>query len=225
MKKIVVDSSTLICISEKCLTPVLAEFVKKNNVELIMPSSVYDESVKKPLNIKRFELNALRINKMIQDGIVSVEPESSELRNKANEIISLANTVFWTKHYPFKLLHLGEAEVLALAKRVGASFVGIDERIARMLIEAPKRLKLIIEKRNNVELEIDKTALNNLKKLTQNLFFIRSTELMALAFKQGLFCNQLTSDFESLKATLYALKFAGCAISSKEIEGLNEKDF
>jgi predicted nucleic acid-binding protein len=224
LNKIIVDSSTIICISEKCLTPVLSDFVKKNNIELIMPSSVYDESVKKPLNIKRFELNALRIKKMISDGIISVAEKDNELMNKTKEILSLANTVFWTKKYPFELLHLGEAEAIALAKKTGALFVGVDERTARMLIESPKRLKVIIEKRNNFELEIDKTALNNLKRITENISFIRSTELMALAFKQGLFCNQLINEFQSLKATLYALKFAGCAISSKEIEDLNEKD-
>ncbi|MBN2127289.1 MAG: hypothetical protein JW703_02755 [Candidatus Diapherotrites archaeon] len=225
MKKIVVDSSTIICIAEKCLTPVLAEFVKKNNIELILPSSVYIESVKKPLQIKRFELNALMIKKMIQDGTVTVAQNDAELIAKSNEIISLANNVFWAGNKPFELLHLGEAEVLALAGKINASFVGVDERTARVLIESPKRLKTIIEKRNDVELTIDKDSLNNLKRIVGNLSFIRSVELMALAFQQGLFCNQLGDGFESLKATLYALKFAGCAISEKEIEELNESDF
>ncbi|MFH1588250.1 MAG: hypothetical protein ABIA76_02865 [Candidatus Diapherotrites archaeon] len=224
MKRIVMDSSTIICLSEKCLTPILSNFVQKNNIELIVPSSVYRESVKKPMQIRRFELNALRIKKLVDEGLIKLAPPDGETEERKNEILELANNVFWAGNHPFRLLHEGEAEMLALLKQFKTSFAAVDERTARMIIESPKRLKQILEKRNNQSFSVDKDSLDKLNDVIGKANFVRSAELMVMAFRQGLFCSDLSEEFESLKATLYALKFAGCAISSEEIDSLTERD-
>ena len=49
MKKLVFDSSSLISISEKCFMNILGELAENENVEFLIPESVYFESVSIPL--------------------------------------------------------------------------------------------------------------------------------------------------------------------------------
>jgi hypothetical protein len=58
----------------------------------------------------------------------------------------------------------------------------------------------------------------------QNLLMFRSVDLVACAYEQGLFDHELAHGKLELEAALYAAKFAGCAVSEKEIdEYVNKK--
>jgi hypothetical protein len=63
--KILFDSSSLISISETCLSKCLGELQKKMNADFLISPSVYNEIVAKPLGIKRFSLSAVRLSELV----------------------------------------------------------------------------------------------------------------------------------------------------------------
>jgi len=81
-----------------------------------------------------------------------------------------------------------------------------------MLTEAPQNLEGMMEKKLHTPLEAELPLLNSLK----NFKFIRSSELLFVAYKKGLI--PIKKDKELLDALLYGVKFKGTAISSNEIE-------
>ncbi|MBT4596898.1 MAG: hypothetical protein HOC95_02870, partial [Candidatus Diapherotrites archaeon] len=56
------------------------------------------------------------------------------------------------------------------------------------------------------------------RKMFSNLKIFRSVDIIALAFEQDLFNGELDKGQLELEAALYATKFAGCAVSEKEIQ-------
>ena len=81
-----------------------------------------------------------------------------------------------------------------------------------MLTEAPEDLERMMEKKLHTALDANLKLLNELK----GLRFIRSAELLYIAFKKGLV--DIKDGKDLLDALLYGVKFKGCAISSGEIE-------
>jgi hypothetical protein len=218
LKKIVLDSSTIICITENCLSYALEAFASKNKLEFVVPSEVYRESVEVPLKINRFKLNAFRVMHLIDTPFfeeVALDSDSAEL---AKEIEKTANSVFWLKKNPLNLVHSGEAETLALLHQTGSFGIGIDEKTTRLIVESPEKLHEILEYRNRASIEMDKDALMKLHKLVGKISFFRSVELISLAFKQGLLAREFSQNNGSLGALLYALKYSGCAVSESEIK-------
>ena len=89
------------------------------------------------------------------------------------------------------------------------SVIAMDERTTRLLIENPKSLKKLMEYRLHISVEMRKTP------NFEDVIFLRSTELIYVAWKKGLV---QIKDKGVLDAMLYALKYKGAAISSDEIE-------
>jgi predicted nucleic acid-binding protein len=185
---------------------------------LITPAVKY-ESIEHPLQIKRFEWGALRINKLLEDEVIkSIEDEDpvskEELNKKTQEILDSVNSSFSLDGKQIYLIEKGEAECLAMSlllKEHGIdSAVVIDERTARMICENPENLEKIMETKLHTNIKIN----FNLIKQLQKLKIIRSTELMYMAYKK----NILDKDKKTLEAVLYALKFGGCSISEKEVD-------
>ncbi|MBI5553120.1 MAG: hypothetical protein HY917_00070 [Candidatus Diapherotrites archaeon] len=215
--RMVLDSSTLICISEKGLSYVFEGLASRKNLKFVIPQEVIQESVNTPMDIKRFELNALRIKKLVSGSAFEVVSLDADSHHLTQEILEASNRVYWIGGNPLHLMHLGESATLALLRQVDAHAVGIDERTARMIIESPQRLREILSARNEVNVDIDQGELSRLKKLVGDVRFFRSIELIALAFQEGILEQELGTDPEALSATLYALKYGGCAVSEKEI--------
>jgi len=108
----------------------------------------------------------------------------------------------------------------------------IDERTTRMLTEAPENLEKMMERKLHMPLDAELSLLKELR----DFKFIRSAELLYVAFKKDLVLSARNSvpsklgtskevPFPSgkkskdlLDALLYGVKFKGCAISSVEIE-------
>jgi hypothetical protein len=90
----------------------------------------------------------------------------------------------------------------------------VDERTTRVMIESPEALKKIMEKKLHTEIKVN---LSEIKKL-KSFKFIRSSELIYIAYKHGLL--DYKKDKSVLDAMLYSVKFHGTAISSKEIEDI-----
>jgi len=135
------------------------------------------------------------------------------IEKETRNLMKIINSAFSTRYEKINLVHEGEVSCLAFSNLYGKENVIItDERTIRMLIEAPKNLKDLMERKLNTEIKIDNKKLFNLLKFK----LIRSSELIYIAYKKNLI--ELKKNKENLEAMLYALKFTGTAVSSKEIE-------
>jgi hypothetical protein len=80
-------------------------------------------------------------------------------------------------------LHEGEASCLAFSKLCSSeSLIVLDERTTRVLFEGPERIKELIEKKIHAPLTFDSELFNTLGTYK----FIRSTELLFIAYKKDL---------------------------------------
>ncbi len=221
----VIDSGTMITLSSTCLINVFSNFVKFNKFDLIVSSTVADESVWKPISNKRFSLNAARIKHIFNEKIVRVTNTSPEIKSLEEKILFLTNNSFFVNGNPLKIIQGGEAEAMALAKVFGAKAMFIDERTTRSLIENPLRLKQVLEKRQNSTVTINKKNIDEFRNMFPDLSVFRSVDIIALAYEQDLFDHELDHGKLELEAALYAAKFSGCAVSEKEIDGyINSKN-
>ncbi len=213
--KVIFDASTLISISQSCLINVLGRLNEKINAEFIIPEAVFSEAVERPISIKRFELNAIRIKKGIEEGWFSIKAVKDQ--RLMGEIDALANSCFSIRGRPIRLLQLGEVEALALIKELNADALVIDERTTRMLIENPGQLEKILEARRRKNVRVEERQAKDFGKMFEGIAIVRSIELVALAYEFGLLEQELPKGQQSLEAALFALKYSGCAVSAREI--------
>ncbi len=213
----VIDSGTMITFSSTCLMNVFKRFITANNLKLLVSKEVCDESVWRPISNKRFALNASRIKNVFNQNLIKVVEPTLKIKNKEHEILELANKCFKTDGGYVKILQRGEAEALALSKIYNSKALFIDERTTRSLIENPLRLKQVLEKRQKQKVFVDKKNVSKFRKMFSNLKIFRSADIVALAYEQDLFGDDLEHGLLELESVLYATKFAGCAISEKEI--------
>lgn len=218
MHKIVFDSSSIISISDKCFINLIKKMAANDNVEFVIPQEVYDETVSVPMKIKKFELNAIRIKDAIDQGYFTIAKPSPKVGKTTEKISALVNCIAFSGKKCLKLVHRGELETLALCKELGASALVIDERTTRLLVEDPMGLRGFLQHRYQKEIEIADEKIHDLKEFLGDLEIIRSVELIALAYDLGLFEGEISPNKKSLEAALYAMKFAGCAVSFEEIK-------
>ncbi len=212
---VIFDASTLISISQTCLVNLLGGLKQKMNAEFIVPKAVFYEAVQRPISIKRFELNAIRIKKVIEENGFKIV--ASKDQGLFDEIAGIANACFFIKGKPIKLLQRGEIEALALVKELGAGALAIDERTTRMLFEAPEHLRKILQTRRRIEIKADRSNVRALELMFPGITIVRSVELIALAEEMGLLEKELPKGEQSLEAALFAAKYSGCAVSAREI--------
>jgi hypothetical protein len=215
--KAVIDSGTMITLSGTCLMNVFKNFVRTNKFELMISSTIAQESVWNPIGNKRFALNAARIKYAISEKIVNTIPKDSQVNSEMEKILRIANNTFFTQHGPITIIQAGEAEALALAKIFNAKAMFIDERTTRSLIENPARLKQVLERRQDEAVRINQENLDAIRGMFPNLLMFRSVDIIALAFEQDLFDHELAHGKLELEAALYSAKFNGCAVSENEI--------
>ncbi len=217
-KYLIFDSGALINMAENCLISVLRSLQVVFQGEFILTPSVVYETIERPLRIKRFEWGAMRIQGLVDEGVVKdyqvedlVTPE--ELKKRTQEIMNKGNNCLFAGNKPIHLIEEGESETMALASLLNDKGIDcmavIDERTARMMCESPKSLKELMQNKLAIRLEMKE---ENFKEF-QNIKVMRSAELAYMAFKKKLINN----DKRYLEAILYAIKFGGCSISEKEI--------
>ena len=219
VKRIVCDTGPLISLADSCLIRIIGQLAKQNNLKLIIPQSVKKEAITKPLNIKRFELSALRIKDSLEDGWVEVWSNDRQVNSLIPRIKNTANRLFKADGDFIEIMHEGEAEVLALAKKLNSELLLMDERTTRLLIEDPEGLKRFMSyKYGGQKVSLNQKALKEFKKIVPPIKVIRSIELLVLAFEKGLFEGELLQNKQALEAALYAVKYNGCAVSLSEIK-------
>jgi predicted nucleic acid-binding protein len=224
-KVIIFDASTIISLSMNGLLPELRKLKKLFKGKFIIPEEVKHEILDRAIEIKRFELEALRAKQLIEQGILEF-PESiginkSEISRKTFEFLELANEIFISNKKEINIIHKGEAACLALSRILDEkgiqNLIAMDERTVRMLIEKPQNLKALLERKLHTKIMFKKDNFEKFK----GFKIIRSAELIYVAYKNNLI--DMKDKGRLLDALLYALKFKGCAISHEEIEEIKKQ--
>lgn len=223
-KILIFDASSLISFAMNGLLPELRELKKIFPGKFIIPKEVKGEIIDRPINIKRFELEALKLNELVDEGVLelpsSIGLDEDFITAETNRILDIANNSFLEKgSKPVHLIDLGETACLVLSKILNEkeipNLLAVDERTTRMLSEKPENLKKLLQKKLHTRIDIKKDKL----KYFRGFKFIRSAELIYIAYKKGLV---KIKNKKILDALLYALKFKGCAISRDEIEKIKK---
>ena len=219
-KAIIFDASTLIGFSMNGLLYILKE-LKKNfkDGHFIITKEVKFEVINKPLKIKRFKLEAMKISKLLDEKILETPDvfgiNEELISKKSQELTSIANSMYQQHKGYIHLIDLGEASCLALSKILNEkkieNVLSIDERTMRMLCEKPENLKKLLQKKLHTSIKYDKSK----AKYFVGFKIIRSVELAYIAYKKGL---TMLKGKQALDALLFALKFKGCSVSYDEIE-------
>ena len=219
MKAIIFDSSTLINFAINGLLQEFRELKKLFDGKFLITKEIVGEIIDKPMKIKRFELEALKLKELITDKIIempsSLGIDESKISRMTTEIMNITNNTFFGQGNAMHIIDIGESSCLALSKLLDEkgikNVISVDERTMRLLCEKPENLFAIFQKKLHTDLKFKK---ENLKSF-QNFKFIRSTELIFIAYKKGIV--KLRNHGNVLDALLYAMKLNGCSISDDEI--------
>ena len=220
---IIFDASTLISFSMAGLLTELRALKNNFKGNFIISQKVKEEAIDRPMKIKRFQLEALKIKSLLDDKIlelpIALGLDDKAVRVKAQEILDMANTTIYGADKDIHLIDLGEASALAISKMLNEknikNVIAIDERTTRSLSETPNELKKYLEGKLHTKMTVKQEKINFFKEFK----FIRSTELIYVAHKKGILRLKGT---ENLSAVLYALKYKGCAISGREIQEITK---
>ncbi|MDH3353427.1 MAG: hypothetical protein OEL87_03190 [Nanoarchaeota archaeon] len=222
MKYLIFDAGPIISLTMNGMLPIVEKLKENFDGEFILTPHVKREVVDRPIKIKKFKLEAIRVQSMIDKGIFKMSSEivpNQKLDKEIKRLSKITGGVLRTAQTgeKIKLIHDGEAACLAFSNLCGAeNVIVIDERTTRMLTEAPNRLEEMMEKKLHTPLKAELSLLNELKRFK----FIRSAELLYIAYKKNLIPIKKTKDL--LDALLYGVKFKGTAITSQEIEEMKK---
>ncbi len=213
---IVCDSSPLISFSDTCNIGAL-RFLKSRGARFVVPPGVRAEIVSNPMHIRKYQFSAVRLKQTLDSGVLELAT-IPDLAQKTSEVLEAANGIFAANGKTLKIVHEGEAECIALFEGVGAKALLIDEKTTRLLIENPYKLAELMEGEYGSKIAVDDGNLALFRKMTRNLFVLRSSEALAVAAKRGFFKEYGESENEAFHSALYALKESGCSITSGELD-------
>jgi hypothetical protein len=222
-KVIIFDSSSIINFTMNGLLDEFRELKKIFNGKFLIPQEVKEEIVDKPLQIKRFELEALKIKELFEEKIlelpVSLGIDEAKISSRTKDLMNIANSTFSGRQNPIHIIDSGETACLVLSTLLSEkgikNVISVDERTIRMLGEKPENLLDILRSKLHTQI----TSKKENYKFFAGFKFIRSSELIFIAYTKGLvkLKNSVVLD-----ALLYALKFNGCAISEEEINEIKK---
>jgi len=225
MKAIIFDSSTLISFAMNGLFEEIKKLKEIFNGKFLITKEVKYEIIDRPINTKRFELEAMRIKKLLEEKILEFpsvfELNEEEISKETLNIMNSANKIFWGRSREIRLIDLGESSCLALSRMLDKkgikNAIATDERTIRLFLEKPENLTKLLEKKMKIRVTLNQKDYKFFKEFK----IIRSTELIYVLYKKGLI---ELKDKNALDAFLYAMKFKGCAISDEEIEEIKRME-
>lgn len=223
MKALIFDSGPLINLSMNGLLFILEDLKKDFDGKFLITESVRREVVDKPMNVQKFELGAVRIQNLIDKGVLeapsSMGINPDKIRADTERIRIAANHSIRLRSQPITIVSDAEMSCIALAnelKKHGVDvLVAVDERTTRILSEAPTELERIMSSKLHHDIKVDIRNLGDFKSIK----FIRSSELVYVAYKKGFIELQGNKVLEAL---VYATKFKGAAISFDELDQLKK---
>ena len=220
MKTVIFDSGPIISLSTSNLLWLLETLKKKFNGSFAMTEGVKRELVDRPLETLRFKFEALQVQSLIEKNIIAVIRDEAVV-SKAQELLNLANSILSAHGQNIKIVQIGEMETLAAAILYKADAIVIDERITRTLLENPRGLQLLMEKRLHMQLKLDERALHEFEEITRHMTIIRSIELVTIAYELGLLDKFVVTipnaRRELLESILWGVKLNGCSVTEDEI--------
>lgn len=214
-KALIFDASSIITLSMNNLLSLLIPLKRKFKGKFYITEDVKREVIDRPLQIKRFELNALMISSLLKNDVLTLYKQ--DISDKTGVYLDKANNTYEARGKKLKILHAGEASCIALYNQLKlqkhkVAFV-IDERTTRMLCEKPTNLERLLEKKLHTNIKMNGENIP----VFQGIDIIRSAELCFIAYKSKII--QLPAKpIQAIDALLYASKFNGCSISYEEIE-------
>ena len=182
MKALIFDSGPLINLSMNGLLYLLEKLKKDFNGKFLITKEVKYETIDHPINIKKFELGALRIKNLLEQNIIEL-PDYLKLNQKkmdteTDEIMDMANHFFKIESNWMNLVSRAEISCLALSselERLGfETIIAIDERTTRLLSEKPENLQKILSEKLHQRIEVIAENFEIFKKYK----FIRSSEII-----------------------------------------------
>ncbi len=225
MKTLCFDTGPVISLALNNLLWILEPLKKHFHGEFIIPEAVKFELVDKPLETKRFKLEALQVLELLNKDILHLI-DSKDVSEKGYELMDIANRIFSANNHFIKIVHTGEMQAIALALSESSEAIVIDERTTRLMIEKPDFVKHILENKLHRQINVNKILLDHFKKRTRKLKVIRSIELVTIAYEKGI-TEHYIEDMERfrikkpkeelLESLLWAMKMKGCAVPEKEI--------
>ena len=215
MKTIVFDTGAIISLAMNDLLWTLRTLKQRFEVSFYIPESVKYELVDKSLNSKKYKFEAIMIQKLISENVLQVYKKIN-----VDPLLDSVNSIFNIKNHNLKLIHLAELEALALYNTLNADLYVIDERTMRLFVESPLKLKRLLERKFQSKIDVNKQELNEFQAMFKNVKISRTTELMAVAYEQGLFKDFNVSKNDFLDGLFWALKLRGVSISGDEIKEL-----
>ncbi len=214
------DAGPIITLVMSRLIGILPDLKKKMNGKFYITPAVHKELIERPLMIKRFEFEALQVEKLIRDGVLEVYDDVPHAR--IEELFSLANTSFMIEGKPMEIIQAGEMESVACALEIDADGVVMDERTLRLFIEANMDMKKLLEMRFQKEVMPNIARMNTFSAMLRNVTIIRSVELIGVAYTLGLLDDYVPDEKNGrtrlLDAVLWSAKYNGCAVTEHEIE-------
>lgn len=222
-KVLIFDSGALINLSMNGLLYILPELKKSFNGLFLITKAVKKEVVDRPITIHRFELGALRVQKLIEDKVLEL-PEKVGIDSKAidgltESLGNIANHYIQAQGRWIKIVSDGEMSCLALndeCEKLGfQTLIAIDERTTRLLAENPQALENLMTKKLHQRAKLIAKDF----KIFEKYKFIRSSELVYVAYKKDILHLK---GKKALEASLYATKFHGSSITFEEIEELKQ---
>ena len=223
MKKVLIlDAGPIINLSMNGLLEIF-EHIQKQGIIIAITNYVYQEVIDRPSHIPRFELGALKIKSLVEGGVIKFATDLGlaqiEIESETQKWLRICNSCVRTNNHPIEIVSAAEMSCIAVSnllnKKGIENIIGIDERTTRILFEKPENLRDLMSNKLHREINLDTKELTN----TSQFRFIRSSELVFMAYKKGFIPIK---DKNLLEALLYATKFKGCAISWEEIEQLKK---
>jgi len=215
------DSSTLISLAMTCNIHWLKDLKKAYGGDFFITPAVRSETIDRGLNSLRFRYEALRLKSLVDSKVLKMYDE--DVSSETNNLLHLINNSFYARNRPLQVVQLGEMTALAGALKEGADAIAVDERTTRLVVENPGALQELFTAKLHTDVQADKGNLQKWENLVSEKFMIiRSTELALAAWKKGLLVD---SSRNAITGILWALKFAGCAISESEINIYDKGDF
>ena len=221
---LIFDSGTLINFAINGILYLIEPLKKQLGGYFLITRDVKAEIIDHPLNVKRFELEALEIQELLDRGILqmpsSIGIDEDVIEEETNMLLDKANHFLQASGQWLKIVSAGEISCLALSdecNRKGIeTLIGVDERTTRLLAEKPENLAKLMSDRLHQRVQLIASDFAIFRKYR----FIRSSELVYVAYKKGLV--NLPQNKKVLDALLYATKFKGSSISFEEIEELKK---
>lgn len=221
-KELFFDAGPIISLVMSRLGWILPELKRRFKGSFYITPAVKRELVERPLQIKRFEFEAMEVLKLIREGVLEVYEEVPQ--QKVEELKSLANSSFRIKNKTMDVVQSGELESVAVVKEKGGAVV-MDERTLRLFIENSGEMERLLERRFMKDVTADGGKIRQFSHQLQGIKIIRSVELVGVAYRLGLLDNYIPTGKElregrriMLDAVLWGTKINGCAVTKEEIE-------